>query len=215
MSTLRSGVIAGQSGPVITLAGEADVTTITELDELVTSQLRGRPRHLTIDVADLRFADTGSIRVFVLAARALRQRGGELILRNPQHQLCRTLQLLGAGQAITIVTEPQTAAEERSLARASHRALAVARGTPVVLAGRPPGYGGNRGVGLMQGLCGPGRRIAALGGSRQPVDERPRQWQGDGQQQPHPQTPGEKCPHGRGPFRRPAQRAPATRSAGG
>jgi hypothetical protein len=68
------------------------------------------------------------------------------------------------------------------------------------LAGRPPGYGGDRRVGLVQRLRCPGGWITALGGQRKAMHERPGQRQGDSQQQPHPQTSGEKCPHGPGPF---------------
>jgi hypothetical protein len=50
------------------------------------------------------------------------------------------------------------------------------------LAGGPPGYGGDRRVGLVQRLRCPGRRITALGGQRQAMYERPGQRQGDGQQ---------------------------------
>jgi hypothetical protein len=68
------------------------------------------------------------------------------------------------------------------------------------LAGRPPGYGGDRRVGLVQRLRCSGGWITALGGQRQAMHERPGQRQSDSQQQPHPQTPGEKCPHAQGPF---------------
>jgi hypothetical protein len=68
------------------------------------------------------------------------------------------------------------------------------------LPGRPPGYGGDRRVGLVQRLGCPGGWITALGGHRQATHERPGQRQGDSQQQPHPQAPGEKCPHAQGPF---------------
>jgi len=68
------------------------------------------------------------------------------------------------------------------------------------LAGRPPGYGGDRRVGLMQRLRCPGGWITAPGGQRQAMHERPGQRQGDSQQQPHPQAPGEKCPHAQSPF---------------
>jgi hypothetical protein len=68
------------------------------------------------------------------------------------------------------------------------------------LAGRPPGYGGDRRVGLVQRLRCPGGWITALGGQREAMHERPGQRQGDSQQQPHPQAPGEKCPHAQSPF---------------
>ena len=87
MSTLRASVSAGESGPVITLSGETDVTTVAELSELVTAQLSGGTLHLTIDASGLRFADSASVRVLVLAARTLQQRGGDLVLLRPQRVL--------------------------------------------------------------------------------------------------------------------------------
>jgi hypothetical protein len=73
-----------------------------------------------------------------------------------------------------------------------------------LLAGRPPGYGGDNGVGFNKGLRRSGGRITVLGGQRQAMDERPGQRQGDGQRQPHPQAPGKKYPHNQGPFVVPA-----------
>ena len=102
MSTLRASVSAGESGPVITLSGETDVTTVAELSELVTAQLSGETLHLTIDASGLRFADSASVRVLVLAARTLQQRGGGLVLLRPQQVLAQMLEIMGAGQMITI-----------------------------------------------------------------------------------------------------------------
>ena len=104
MSTLRASVSAGESGPVITLSGEVDITTAADLSELVTGQLAGGTQHLTVDVAGLDFADTSAIRVFVLAAKTLRERGGDLVLLRPQRALARVLEILGAGEVITIRT---------------------------------------------------------------------------------------------------------------
>jgi len=42
---------------VIVLSGEADLTTVAQLSELVTGQMSGRTRYLMIDAAGLRFAD--------------------------------------------------------------------------------------------------------------------------------------------------------------
>ena len=102
MSTLRASVSAGESGPVITLSGETDITTVAELSELVTAQLSGGTLHLTIDASGLGFADSVSVRVLVLAARTLRQRGGGLVLLRPQQVLARMLEIMGADQMITI-----------------------------------------------------------------------------------------------------------------
>jgi anti-sigma B factor antagonist len=102
VSTLRALVTAGESGPVIALAGETDVTTVAELTEVVDAQLASGAAHLTVDARHLTFADSTSIRVLVLAARTLRERGGELVLRHPQEQLTRMLEIMGADQVIAI-----------------------------------------------------------------------------------------------------------------
>lgn len=54
-------------------------------------------------------------------------------------------------------------------------------GLAFCLAGRPPGYGGDRRVGLVQRLRCSGGWITALGGQRQAMHERPGQRQGDRQ----------------------------------
>jgi len=102
VSTLRASVSAGESGPVITLSGETDVTTVAELSELVTAQLSGGTLHLTIDASGLSFADSASVRVLVLAARTLQQRGGGLVLLRPHRVIARMLEIMGADQMITI-----------------------------------------------------------------------------------------------------------------
>jgi anti-anti-sigma factor len=108
---LHASVSAGESGPLITLSGETDITTVTELGALVTGQLAEGTRHLTIDVAGLRFADSVSLRVLILAARTLRQRGGGLVLLRPQLALTRMLQIMGADQIIAIRGETKATHE--------------------------------------------------------------------------------------------------------
>jgi anti-anti-sigma factor len=72
--------------------------------------INGQPfagtRWLTVDVSGLRFADTAAIRALILAAKALKGRGGNLILLHPQRPVARVLELLGADQMFTIRTMP-------------------------------------------------------------------------------------------------------------
>jgi anti-anti-sigma factor len=95
-------VSAGESGPLITLSGETDITTVAELSELLTGQLSGRTVYLTIDASGLSFADSASIRVLLLAARTLKGRGGGLVLLRPQAGVARMLEITGADQMITV-----------------------------------------------------------------------------------------------------------------
>jgi anti-anti-sigma factor len=101
-SMLEASVAAGESGPVIVLAGEADLTCAGQLGALIAGQLAGGTRQLTVDVSGLRFADSASIRMLVLAARTLKERGGSLVLLDPQQPVARVLTLLGAEQMIMI-----------------------------------------------------------------------------------------------------------------
>jgi anti-sigma B factor antagonist len=102
VSTLRAAVSAGESGPLIMLSGETDIATVDELSDLVTAQLAGGTVHLTIDVSGLSFADSASVRVLVIAARTLKERGGGLVLLRPQHGVARMLEITGADQMITV-----------------------------------------------------------------------------------------------------------------
>jgi anti-sigma B factor antagonist len=102
VSTFRASVSAGESGPVITLSGEVDLSTITELSDLINAQLAGGTVHLTIDVSGMSFADSASMRVLMLAAMTLRKRGGGLVLLRPRPALARLLDIMDAGQVITV-----------------------------------------------------------------------------------------------------------------
>jgi anti-sigma B factor antagonist len=102
VSRFRASVSAGESGPVITLSGEVDLSTIAELSDLVTAQLAGGTAHLTIDVSGMSFADSASMRVLMLAAMTLRKRGGGLVLLRPQPALARLLDIMDADQVITV-----------------------------------------------------------------------------------------------------------------
>jgi anti-sigma B factor antagonist len=103
---LRALVTAGESGPVIILAGEADLSTAEQLSALITGQLAAGTRKLTIDLSRLRFADSATIRILALAAKALNERDGTLVLLHPQQAVAQTLALTGADQILTIHPKP-------------------------------------------------------------------------------------------------------------
>ena len=113
---LETSVAAGDCGPVVVLSGEADFTCLTELSAVISGQLTTGTRWLTVDVSELSFADTASIRTLVLAAKALRERSGSLVLLHPQRPVARVLALLGADHMFTIRTtpDPGDAPDQRS-----------------------------------------------------------------------------------------------------
>ena len=84
MAALRVSASAGPDGPVVVLSGEADPTTATVLREMLAAQLDTGARLVTVDASGLSFLDSASVRVLVLAARALQGRHGRLVLARPQ-----------------------------------------------------------------------------------------------------------------------------------
>lgn len=102
VSTLRVFVAAGESGPILTLSGEADVTNADQLRDAISAQLASGTVYLTIDAAELSFADSGSIGILAGTAKSLNQLGGRLVLLRPQDSLVRTLTLLGVDQVLTV-----------------------------------------------------------------------------------------------------------------
>ena len=102
MTTLRVSVTAGDAGPVLVLAGEADVTNAEQLRDVITAQLASGAVYLTIDAAELSFADSGAIGILARTGRTLKELGGGLVLLRPRNNLLRTLTLLGVDQVITV-----------------------------------------------------------------------------------------------------------------
>lgn len=101
----------GESGPVIKLSGEADLTTVEGLNDVLNSQIRTGVPVLTLDLAELRFADSATIAALVRAARAMSDQGGRLELIRPQPTVARVLTLMGVDQVITVRDEASVPVE--------------------------------------------------------------------------------------------------------
>jgi anti-anti-sigma factor len=102
MAVLRASASDGADGPVVTLSGEADTTTAAALREMLTAQLDTGARLVTIDASGLSFLDSASLRVLVLAARALHGRHGTLVLAHPQPVVARMLEITGADRLLDV-----------------------------------------------------------------------------------------------------------------
>jgi anti-anti-sigma factor len=118
VSSLEVSIATGASGPVLVLAGEADVTSITRLDEALTVQISGQAVQLTIDAANLRYADSASMRTLVMTAMNARTRAGSVTLLDPQPPVARMLDLLRIVEMFSIrrraadETHPDTSAAD-------------------------------------------------------------------------------------------------------
>jgi len=126
MSLLEVSVQAGDLGPVIVLAGDADGSPTMQLDEVLTAQLSGQTTHLTIDATDLRSIDPATAQTLMLAALIVMVQGGSTMLVNPQEPVLKMLSHTRTTEMFTIRTQrpagiaPDTSAadeqEEEALA---------------------------------------------------------------------------------------------------
>jgi anti-anti-sigma factor len=108
VSSLQIRVVSGESGPVLVLTGEADLTSITRLEETLTAHISGQTVRLTIDATNLRFADSASVRSLATAARKARTRAGSVTLLNPQPPLVRLLDLLCLDEVFAVRSQRWT-----------------------------------------------------------------------------------------------------------
>jgi anti-anti-sigma factor len=102
VSVLEVSVEAGDLGPVVVLAGDADDSSATQLDEVLTAQVSARTTHLTIDATNLRSIDPATAQTLVLAALILMVQGGSTVLVNPQEPVLKMLNYTRTNELFTI-----------------------------------------------------------------------------------------------------------------
>jgi anti-anti-sigma factor len=102
VSLLDIRIAASEAGQVMTLSGEADVTTRARLADALQAQVAAGTRILMVELSGLRFADSATIAELAGAARVLKEQGGRLELLNPQPALARMLTLLGIDEILTV-----------------------------------------------------------------------------------------------------------------
>ena len=99
---LEISVETGDLGPVIVLAGDADSSPATQLNEVLTAQISGRTRHLTIDATNLRSIDPATAQTLMLAALIVMVQGGSTVLVNPQEPVLKMLNHARTTEMFTI-----------------------------------------------------------------------------------------------------------------
>lgn len=85
-------------GPVLTLAGELDITTAGQLEAAVAPVVARSPNRITVDVRGLEFADSSAIALLVRWANMV----PEVELRHPSEQLTRVLSRMGLTRRLKV-----------------------------------------------------------------------------------------------------------------
>ena len=108
--------MAGDFGPVVVLAGEADRSSVTQLNEVLTAQVSARTRYLTIDATNLRSIDQTTAQALMLAALIVLVQGGRAVLVNPQELVLQVLNRSRVTEMFTVQDRtPAEAAPDGSM----------------------------------------------------------------------------------------------------
>lgn len=80
---------------MVALSGQADLRSAATLGDVLASQVSGQSAHLTIEASELSFIDSTAARLLIMTAKVLKERGGALMIVNPQPNVRKTLELIG------------------------------------------------------------------------------------------------------------------------
>lgn len=83
------------AGVVLALAGELDVATAPELEELLNEIRGGNHARVMVDLSELSFVDSAGVSVLIKAKREAEAAGSQFLLRRPTAQVHRVFALVG------------------------------------------------------------------------------------------------------------------------
>ena len=93
---------ANERGPVIAIAGDADVGAALALEERLAEAVTGGARIVTIDLSGATLIDSRTIGVLVGWEERLRSAGGLLPIVCPNPNILRMLETMGLDQSLSI-----------------------------------------------------------------------------------------------------------------
>ena len=96
--------LAGQKpGAVtVTLAGSLDTVTAPELERQLSPVLAGPTRDFVFDLAQLKFISSAGLRVFAMARKLLKERGGQASFIHLQPQIQEVFEIIKSLPGIAI-----------------------------------------------------------------------------------------------------------------
>lgn len=80
---------------VVSLAGELDIVSAPQLEDVVSAVLAGGAQHIVLDLTELTFCDSTGISVFVKTNNSCATAGGFLRLAQPSGHVARVLAIVG------------------------------------------------------------------------------------------------------------------------
>jgi anti-sigma B factor antagonist len=97
---------SGETGVIVRLSGEVDLSDEEQLVAMVADALGGRPPTVVVDLSGVRFMDCAGIRALLRVQRAARERDCALTVRDPQPTVERILRIVQVAVALGLPPDP-------------------------------------------------------------------------------------------------------------
>jgi anti-sigma B factor antagonist len=86
----------------IKLTGSLDTATAPDLERQLAPVLAGQVKHLAFDLAQLKFISSAGLRVFSMARKQLKERGGQTSFVNLQPQIQEVFEIMKSLPGVAI-----------------------------------------------------------------------------------------------------------------
>ncbi len=86
----------------VKLTGSLDTATAPELERQLAPVLAGQVKHLVFDLAPLKFISSAGLRVFSIARKQLKERGGETSFVHMQPQIQEVFEIMKALPGVAV-----------------------------------------------------------------------------------------------------------------
>lgn len=88
-------LVGSPSGPILYVEGDVDVATADLVEEKLRLHLEGEDGAVTVDLSEVRWADSTCVRILLRAHEALARHSRRLLVRGASPRVVRTFRVLG------------------------------------------------------------------------------------------------------------------------
>ena len=108
--TVRTAQL-GSDTYVVSVTGEADLHTSSEIEDALEDVLRRDGRSVALDLAEVSFIDSSALAMLLKMQPRFKVRGGDLLLVSDDRRVLRTLEITGLDRILRIENRLASAVE--------------------------------------------------------------------------------------------------------
>ena len=99
---LQRGASQNAGAVIVKLNGSLDTATAPDLEKQLAPVLAGPAKDIVFDLAQLKFISSAGLRVFSIARKALKERGGQASFMNMQPQIQEVFAIMKALPGVAV-----------------------------------------------------------------------------------------------------------------